>query len=1107
MDPRSKAAQQAAADEYIAHLAEQDARNPGHSENPSLLQRVYDAIRAGLRKLGIVHEWTDNDLRRLLRESNNNTESAHARAAAEFRGNGLRWADADDGRAERFAADDPHAIAHKFGLTVEAQADHNPGYVRSRGDAIHDVLDKYTDAKNWTQEHLHEAALASVPLRNVPDFADPRRMPAAREFVREWDNRTIRRGLLEQQSNKLLNDWTKWARENPELDKRLQELMIRSTRAESDPSKPFEERYTQEARIKRGLRPTGDKPEYAAADDARKAEYNRALKPLYESLGPKGRELYQAIRDHLRGRGDAYYSAIDRRAAALGMDDGSRRGLMALLSRKFERGRIDPYFPLSRFGQHWGVALDSDGNLASYVRRNTKRELEDWKSSAEKDGLTVDTGQKLKTDREIVSRSDPQFLKDIEHATESISDVGQRDALRDEIYQKYLERLPDSSIRKHSMRRTGIPGFSEDMRRAVSDYMQKSAHSISQLEHNHLLDGKLADIKTQMRGIEADASRTGSPHDAKEAQWAHSVASEFMARRQWMDNPHNHWLANAITRQGFNWFLGWSPATGLRILSQNSMIAAPRLASLYGTIKGRRGLWGANATWMAHHWNNAQAIATLQWARVRGPLMDSLRGDERAAMEVASARGLFSATQANTLRESAEGHTSVAEPGPFRKYVMNPASFAARFLFQAAELHNRETSFLAGYRLARQAGKSHDDAIWDGMRISDDSHFDYSTEGRARILQGDFNKVIGQFQQYRIGVMYRLMRDFRDATNTQLPREQRAVAAKMLSQMLISGSMWFGAVGLPIVSGVVGAMASRYMAINQGQSFGQAMLSPDVDAKGLAHAWLQQHMGRFAADTIMTGLLGAVSGAALSNGASYADLFYRPPSPNETPREEALERLASLAGPPGSVAMDVYQGAGELVDGHVERAFEHFLPTGLRGPMKAYRFANEGAQSPNGVPPSFPGARPGQLGDTSNLKTAGPEEFGPYDLALQTLGLTPQFLADRYDEASAMRGVAAKIEAERTNILNHAALAEVHKDDKEFAAAGAEATAFNKAHPGYPIKPADLERYIKAKYGKAPTAVHGVALPRGLQYELSAKYGGQVGPPPQPQMPSEEEEQ
>lgn len=1096
LDPKNKIAQQTAADEYIAHLAEQDARDPGRSENPTLLRRAMDAVRAGLRRLGIVREWSDDDVRALLRQSNNNTESPHARAGAEFRGKGLRWADADDGHAERYPSDDPRAIAHKFGLTVEEQANHNPGYVRSRGDALKDVQDKYegSDARNWDPENLREAALASVPLRNVSDFAHPERMSAAREFIRAWDERTIRRSQLERESNGKLAEWTKWAKENPELDKQLQELMWRSTRAESDPSRPFEERYSAEAREKRGLRPTAEKPEYALADEARRAEYTRTLRPLYYGLDPKGREIYQAVRDHLRQRGDAYYEGIDRRAQALGMADDSRKGLMTLLGRKFERGRVDPYFPLSRFGKRWSVAKDADGTVASYARFEKQKAQNEWEAGMREHGLAVDGGHDLTADREVIGRSDPQFIKDIEKATDGISDAGERDALRNEIYQKYLERLPNSSIRKHSMRRTGIPGFTGDMRRAFADYSQKSANALAQLEHNHLLDGKLQEIKDQSRALEGEARSTNSRPLSVEAQWARSIADEFTERRKWMDNPQNHPLANAITRQGFNWFLGWSPASALRILSQNSMIAAPRLGSLHGAIQGRRALWRANATWAAHHIENAQRLATMQWAKIHGPLGDSLRGDERRFMDTAADRGLFSATQANALTENARGNTSV-NPSVFRKYVMNPAQASAKFLFQAAELHNRETSALAGYRLARQAGMSHEDATWHGMRISDESHFDYSTEGRPRILQNDYAKVIGQFQQYRIGVLYRLLRDGRDAFNSSLPPEQRAVAGKMLSQMLASGSLWFGAAGLPIVSAVIGAMASRYMSINQGQSIGSALASPEVDAKALAHAYLQQHMGRFTADTITTGLIGAATHAALSNGASYADLFYRPPDPNESARVQTLEKLAGLVGPPGSVALDAVQGAGQLLDGHVERALEHFLPTGLRGPLKAARFANEGVQSPGGVPSGDPNAQPGEMGNTEGTKIVSRGELNNYDLTLQGLGITPSLVANRYEENNAKKGVVARIEAERTNILNHALLARIHEDLKEEAHVNAEREAFYKAHPGYPITDQDIDRYVHDKYEKARAAVHGLTLPKGLQSEIDSKYGGDVGPP------------
>ncbi len=344
--------------------------------------------------------------------------------------------------------------------------------------------------------------------------------------------------------------------------------------------------------------------------------------------------------------------------------------------------------------------------------------------------------------------------------------------------------------------------------------------------------------------------------------------------------------------------------------------------------------------------------------------------------------------------------------------------------------------------------------------------------------------------------MYRLLRDGRDVFNSSLPPEQRAVAGKMLSQMMLNGSLWFGAVGLPVASAIVSAMASRYMSINQGQSVGSALLSPTVDARALAHAWLQQHMGRFTADSIMTGIVGAATHAALSDGASYADLFYHPPDPNESARVQTLEKLAGLTGPPGSLALDAVQGASHLIDGHVERALEHFLPYGLRGPMKAARFASEGVQSPN-APPGDPNALPGEIGNTQGLAVVPRSELSPYDIALQGLGITPSVVADRYEENTAKKGVAAKIESQRTNILRHALLARVHEDPKEEAQVNAEREAFFKAHPGYPITDKDIDRYVADQYAKARTANHGLTLPKGLQYEIESKYGGDVGPPPQ----------
>jgi len=51
-----------AVEEYVAHLAE---RNP----QASILQRVVDAVRQFLREIGLLGQWTDNDIHALLRDT------------------------------------------------------------------------------------------------------------------------------------------------------------------------------------------------------------------------------------------------------------------------------------------------------------------------------------------------------------------------------------------------------------------------------------------------------------------------------------------------------------------------------------------------------------------------------------------------------------------------------------------------------------------------------------------------------------------------------------------------------------------------------------------------------------------------------------------------------------------------------------------------------------------------------------------------------------------------------------------------------------------------------------------------------------------------------
>jgi hypothetical protein len=540
-------------------------------------------------------------------------------------------------------------------------------------------------------------------------------------------------------------------------------------------------------------------------------------------------------------------------------------------------------------------------------------------------------------------------------------------------------------------------------------------------------------------------------------------------------------------------------------------------------IKGRRPLWGANAAWAGSRLKDALALASFQRAKMKGSVVDGLRGDEREAMERIRDMGDFSNTQANTLTEAARGtkpppsyqeigrgltdsstplgaRVKTAAGSTFRKTVMEPYTEAARFLFSAAEKHNRETTALAGVRLALADGKSVDDAAWHGHMMTSRAHFDYSKTGRPRAVSGSspvgafLGKTAGQFRQYDMGQVNRLSRDALDSifNNRNLSSEQRAIAAKRLSQMLVTGGVLYGAVGVPVLSNIASMIANRVMSIQQGQPVGSALVSPEVDAKAMWRAHLTHQWGSLAANSILDGPASAIAGVALTG--SDADAFFRPSTKsNQTWAEDWAERVANLI-PALSIPGSALAGLDQLLKGNTERAFEHFLPIGLAHGLKAARAAGEGLQGANAVP------------NEPNSKVATPEELSKLDIAKIAAGFTPETVANRYEENAARESRDTGMERQKTAIKQHFLNAYTIKDPaqqaKELAKAQEELKHFNLSLSPAEVKyalmhggPGGIDAYIIAKHKAARAMVHGYGSPPALAGQTNEDYLSEEGPP------------
>lgn len=998
LDSRNARHQELAVDEYIAHLAEHDTYDP-KQENPSLLRRAIDGIRAALRKVGVVHEWTDADIRQLIRKSNNNlaSENAGIRENAQWKNEtGSRFADEDSREAERYDPAHPLAVAHKFGKSMEDQANYNPGFIRSRRDWAEKMGITKIDNR-----------LALIGLRNLPDFIDGKIMPAMRQFIRTHDQMDGRRGQLMQKAADVARDWSRYISKDKVRGGALGELMHAATLGGVDPSKPFEARYSDAAKAA--------DPTMQAHDDMR-VELHKRLREVYNrTLDDKGREMFNTVRDHYTKSREDVFNALKDRIEQSGADENSKKQIMASLRQKFESGKVQgPYFPLARFGDHFAYAKDANGDTASFSRFESSSQKKAWMAEMKAKGYDVKGGERL-DDKSMMERIDPKFVQKVMELTKEANPE-----LADEIWQTYLKAMPEMSMRKQFIHRVGRLGYSMDALRAFANNSFHGAHQLARLEYGNRLDGILDNAKTQATNLnEADHS---------EAPWASALARELSRRYDWIKNPRSSPLASALTKFGFGWYLGAAPATAFRIFSQNPMLAAPILSKYHGMIGATRELSRASA----------------QWAMAKGSLGDTLRGDERRAFDNAADMGVFSNTNTQMLANGGAGQ-------PMYTGAAYHISNAAGFMFNAMEHHNRMTTYLASYRLGRTQGMSHDDAVNHAGDLTWDSHFDYTNANRPRVLQNDFAKVALLFKQYSWGVTYRLAREFRDMTNSQLPAQERRGATMALGGLLGRQMMFSGVTGLPfywlaekVVNAVMGDKDQPY------------------DMTAAVHKQLADQMGQTASDAVMTGPVGAVSGASLSGGASYGDLWYREPSRDLTAPQYATDALAQFSGAVPAVALNAATGASMMHNGQIERGFEHFVPPEAASIMKAVRYSKEGVTNLRGE------------------QVLSRDELDNRDLFLQAIGFTPQKVADAYARNTALKNVSKAITDRREQIINHLAVAGSMGDGDEINRSMDEANAFDEKNPGVAIKGGSIINATRNLLKDQAESVNGVKLPPGL---------------------------
>lgn len=800
---------------------------------------------------------------------------------------------------------------------------------------------KLTDAMAGAKSKGQFSILAAAPMdRMIEELAG--NSVHATEYLKLKRDMDAYRAKKHAQFDATAQKWLKLNVTDRAGAKEMARIMHDATLAQTDPAEGFSTILT---RLDEQLMSNNIDSEAAQAAFQKKAQDERRkvahgdLSERFKALSPELKAHYRAVRDtykqmteeldqilmdnmadaiDLHGRkaeriydreiaeirddgltGDekkaAEATALSKYNSAMTKLKWNKKARLTAMRQQFEANRLaGPYFPLARFGDYFVTVRDKDsGEVISFSRFENRAEQLKFATDAKRLGK-VQTGL-LSNDAELRGSVDPRFVSDIE---DILGGSGVPDTVKDQVWQRYLESMPDMSMRKGFIHRKNREGYTQDALRAFASRMFHGAHQLGRLKFGAKMQDTL-DLAKDMAGKSKSPERDTA------------VMNELNRRHEYVMNPKGGAFAQRLTSAAFIYHLSMSPAAALVNLSQTVILGIPIIGAKFGMAKT----------------NFEMGRALTHFVRGKGHAENSaaLTADENKAMRQAYESGLIESTQSHNL-------AGVGETGVEYSAVRNKVMGVIAWMFHQTERLNREVTFLSVYRLARKSGMGHEQAVDEGARLTYKTHFDYANTNRPRAMHGDVAKVALVFRNYQVNMLWRLFRDTHQvfqgdkAARTEAVHQLAGITGMMALNAGVKG-VWLYGIAMAIASMIFGDDAE------------------DEFKKGTINL-----LGKTAGGLLLNGIPGHLTGTSLSGRIGMPDLWFRSPDRQLEGKDEFNYWQSQLLGALPGIAQNMFMGSQQIMDGKVFRGVETIAPKSVKDLMRAYRFANEGATTMRGDP-------------------------------------------------------------------------------------------------------------------------------------------------------------
>jgi hypothetical protein len=741
---------------------------------------------------------------------------------------------------------------------------------------------------------------------------------------------------------------------------------------------------------------------------------NKLLDDVYNSLGAEGQRVYTELRDYYRGMHEYSRDLLESHIDKLQLPDEAKAKLMAGIRLAYENSKIEPYFPLMRFGDHvLRIGKKGTKDYESY-RFETKNERDNAADQyaaeqgstlkdLEEDGViersTDQDGSKLRNEVEGSSK----LLKEIYDSIES-ADLGNADAkakLKDDAYQAYLAAMPEGNIRKQFMHREGTVGFSTNTLATINSQGIRMASAFSKLEHANDIRNHYEVAQRQLKGNESYRAFVEAMGDI--------IANDLKPTKPGIVGKIGQKVLGGLTRINF-----WHNMTSLSSAIGQPLdvisLGAPTLLANHGSKAT------AELTKMLNLPKQFGSWVTLPdgTKRFRAPSILYAEGlsavDRKAVKAMSDTYGLSTDTLANEIFNNATK--------PIDKYdrrSVQLAKDAAGLIISGGMMHHaerlsREMIALPSFRLyyaEMQKANPKDPAnfhkaVKAAIAETNEALGDYSPGNRQLILRGPIGRFLGIYKYFGYQRIKYLGTNFFKMI-PGLNKEGKAAAA----------TKFFGVLGMHTLLYGIASGAGIPMASAIGSLWNQWQKDPDAPKtmKDMNFntwwktEWLPEELGTgkwadIGKELFKGGVMNTVTGWDFADRFGLKDLLMREPDPGKTESEDVVNYAQAFLGAGLSPIQEALRSYKLYKQGEYQKAFEAFplTPKSAAVASVANRMATEGIENARNVP----------------LLKKGEATKG--EIAGQALGFRPARLAEAQETAHATSVVNKEISARRQEI-------------------------------------------------------------------------------------------